>query len=137
MYKSHLEVLHEFIIPKVAVWILSTKQVFLKISQNSQQNTCARVFLRFQASNFVQRKLQHRCFLVNFAKFFSTSIFTECTNTGGTTTSVSRGVQFLNQLLFPRTHPSGGTFLLKNDQEKIFVKIICGTISYFPLNISS
>ena len=56
---------------------LSTKWVFLIILPNSQQNTCAVVSFkkswRLQACNFVQKKLQHRCFLVNFAKFFSTS----------------------------------------------------------------
>ena len=50
MYKSHLEVSHNFISPEVAVRspevavrILSTESLFLKISQNSQQSTCAGV----------------------------------------------------------------------------------------------
>ena len=41
-----------------------------KISQNSQENTCPRVFLiRLQASG---KRLGHRCFAVNFAKFLRT-----------------------------------------------------------------
>ena len=44
------------------------KKVFLEISQNSQENTCARVsFLR----------LWHRCFPVNFVKFLRTPFLTE------------------------------------------------------------
>ena len=41
----------------------SVEKVFLEISQNSQENTCARVTfsIKLQAS--------HRCFPVNFAKF--------------------------------------------------------------------
>ena len=39
------------------------KKVFLKISQNSQENTCA----RFSFFNKVT-SLKHRCFPANFAK---------------------------------------------------------------------
>ena len=46
----------------------SIKKVFLEISQNSQENTCARIFF-----NKVEKKrLQHRCFLANFTKFLRT-----------------------------------------------------------------
>ena len=37
-------------------------KMLLKTSQNSQENTCARV-------TFLKRRLWHRCFSVNFAKF--------------------------------------------------------------------
>ena len=40
------------------------KKVCLKISQNSQENTFA---------TFLKKRLWHRCFLVNFAKFLRTS----------------------------------------------------------------
>ena len=40
----------------------SRLEVFLEISQNSQDNTCARVLL-------LKRRLFYRCFPVNFAKF--------------------------------------------------------------------
>ena len=39
----------------------SIKQICLKISRNSQENTCARVY-------FLLRRFWHRCFSVNFAK---------------------------------------------------------------------
>ena len=43
---------------------VSVKKVFLKISQNWQENTCTR------ASFFIKlKRLSQRCFLVNFAKF--------------------------------------------------------------------
>ena len=41
----------------------SVKKVFLEISQNSQENTCARV------SFILKERLWHKCFPVNFAKF--------------------------------------------------------------------
>ena len=49
------------------------KQVFLKISQNVQENTCAEVlvfnkFERLQTATLFNERLQHRCFPVNFAK---------------------------------------------------------------------
>ena len=42
----------------------SVKKGFLKISQNSQENTCARVSLK--------KRHWHRCFPVNFPKFSRT-----------------------------------------------------------------
>ena len=44
------------------------KKVFLKISQNSQENTCARV---------LKKRLWRMCFSVNFAKFLRTPFFAE------------------------------------------------------------
>ena len=49
------------------------KKLFLKISQNSQENTCARVSflikLKASALRFIKRRLWHWCFPVNFVKF--------------------------------------------------------------------
>ena len=46
--------------------------MFLKISQNSLENTCVRV------SFFViKKRLWHRCFPVNFAKFLKTPFITK------------------------------------------------------------
>ena len=42
------------------------KKVFLKVLQNSQENTCARV------SFLIELQAWHRCFPVNFAKFLRT-----------------------------------------------------------------
>ena len=58
----------------------SVKKVFLEISQNSQENTCARVsflikFLR--PANLLKKRLWDRCFPMNFAKFLRTPFFTE------------------------------------------------------------
>ena len=54
---------------------------FLEISQNSQENTRARVsfLIKLQAApaTSLKRRLWHRCFPVNFAKFLRTSFFTE------------------------------------------------------------
>ena len=70
-YKSELK--HGFINPEaVARRCLAFKEVFLKISQNSQENTCTR------ASFLIKLKtLWHRCFLVNFAIFLRPLFFIE------------------------------------------------------------
>ena len=59
--------------PRGVLW----KKMFLKISQNSQQNTCARVpfLINFPASGLQlyqkkkKKKDWHSCFLTNFVKF--------------------------------------------------------------------
>ena len=48
----------------------SVKKLFLEISQNSQKNTCARV-------SFLKKRLWHRWFPMNFARFLRTSSLTE------------------------------------------------------------
>ena len=54
----------------------SSPEVLFKISQNLQENTCARVsfLIKLQASgcNFIKKRLWHRCFPVNFANFLKT-----------------------------------------------------------------
>ena len=52
----------------------SVKKVFLEISQNSQENTCARAsfLIKLQASGlqlYQKRDSAHSCFPVNFTKF--------------------------------------------------------------------
>ena len=55
------------------VWRCSVKKVFLDISQNSRENTCARVsfLVKLQAwgLTLLEKRLWHRCFSANFAKF--------------------------------------------------------------------
>ena len=56
---------------EVAVYIWSAKTLHLQIWENSQENACPGVSLlkKSQAScNFLKKRLQHRCFPVNFAK---------------------------------------------------------------------
>ena len=58
----------------------SVKKVFLKILQNSQENTCVEVSLFNKATGLMpaillKTRLRHRCFLVNFAKFLRGSVF--------------------------------------------------------------
>ena len=45
----------------------------LKILQYSQENT----FVGLQAFNFINKRLQHRCFPMNSAKFLKTDFFIE------------------------------------------------------------
>ena len=59
----------------------SVKRVFLEISQNSQENTCARVsiliklLLKYKYTlkyTLLKQRLWHRCFPVDLAKFLRT-----------------------------------------------------------------
>ena len=50
-------------------------EVFLKIWQISQENTCVRVsFLSLQACNVIKKRLLHRCFPVKFEKYLRSPI---------------------------------------------------------------
>ena len=59
----------------------SVKKVFLKISQNSQENTSTRVFfsikLGLRSATLLKKRRWHWCFLVNFVKFLRTPIYIE------------------------------------------------------------
>ena len=60
-----------------AIQRCSVKKVFLEISQNSQENVCARVsFLikvaGLRTATLLKKKLWYKCFPVNFAKFLRT-----------------------------------------------------------------
>ena len=60
----------------------SVKKVFLKISQNSQENTCARVLFfnkvaGIRAATLFNKRIWHRCYPVNFTKFLRTPFLTE------------------------------------------------------------
>ena len=58
----------------------SVKKMFLEISQNSQENTCARVSFSIKLqgpATLLKKRLWHRCFPVNFAKFLRTLFLTE------------------------------------------------------------
>ena len=61
---------------------LFCKKLFLKTSQNSQENTCARVSfsIKLQASGLrpatlLKKRLWHTCFPVNFVKFLRTPFY--------------------------------------------------------------
>ena len=73
------------------------KKVFLKILQNSQENTCARVSFQNKVAGLgpatlLKKTLGHSCFPVNFAKFLRTP-FSQNT--------------FFTEHLFHRTPPRG------------------------------
>ena len=62
--------------PEAVARRCSVENMFLEISQNSQENTCARVsfLIKLQASGLksatlLKKRLWRRCFPVNFAKF--------------------------------------------------------------------
>ena len=54
------------------------KKVFLVISQNSQEKTCVRVPFLIRPATLLKKKLWHRCFTVNFAKFLRTPLDKYC-----------------------------------------------------------
>ena len=57
------------------------KQVFLNISQNSQENTCNRFFFNkvegLRPPALLRKRLQRRCLRVNFREIFKNIFFTE------------------------------------------------------------
>ena len=55
----------------------SVKKVFLVISQNSQKNTCAKVFfsLGLRLATLFKKWLWYKCFPVNLVKFLRTHFF--------------------------------------------------------------
>ena len=59
----------------------SVKKMFLKISQNSQENTRVAVFFdkvaNLRPATLLKNRLRHRWFPVNFAKFLKTSFLIE------------------------------------------------------------
>ena len=60
----------------------SSRPVFLEISQNSQENTCARVSFfnkvaGLKPATLLKKRLWHSCFPVKFAKFPRTPFLTE------------------------------------------------------------
>ena len=62
---------------EAAVQRCSVKKVFLAISQNSMEETCAKASFS-QACNFIKKKRPwHKCFPVNFVKFLRTPFLTE------------------------------------------------------------
>ena len=72
-------------------------EVFLELSQNSQENTCARVcfLIKLQVWGlqlYLKKRLWHRCFLVNFVKCLRTPFLQN--TTGRLLLSVSRGYRY-------------------------------------------
>ena len=55
-------------------WRCSVKKVFLKISQNSQENTCARVCARSQVCNLIKEETQ----VCNFIKKETLALVSSC-----------------------------------------------------------
>ena len=69
----------ELVIETVAL-TYSAKKVFLEISQNPQENTCARVsvIIKFEGlrpATLLKKRLWRRCFPVNFVKFLRTPFY--------------------------------------------------------------
>ena len=61
--------------------VFCKKKMFLKISQNPQENACARSLFNkvagLRPATLLKERLWHRCFLVNFTKFLETLFFIE------------------------------------------------------------
>ena len=71
---------HESLPSEAVTQRCSVKKVFLKISQNSQENTCARVsliMLQEPPVTLLKKRLWHMCFPANYAKFLRTPFLTE------------------------------------------------------------
>ena len=51
--------------------------MFLNISQNSQENTCASLFFNKVAGNFIKKETLVQVFSCEFSKIFKNTFFTE------------------------------------------------------------
>ena len=62
---------------ETVVWRCSVKKVFLEISQNSQENTCARVsfLIKFQAGNFIKKETLAQVFCCEFYEIPKNTFF--------------------------------------------------------------
>ena len=60
---------------KAVVQRCSVKKMFLEISRNSQENTCARESISLRRATLLKKRFWHRCFPVNFVKFRRTPFF--------------------------------------------------------------
>ena len=64
-------------IQKQPLDVFCKKKVFLELSQNSQESTCASVSFLIILQALLKKRLWHRCFPVNFAKFLRTPLNAE------------------------------------------------------------
>ena len=77
-YQENVTIEQKSHTPEAVVWRCSVTKVFLKILQNSQENTCIRVFLPAAwGLQLYWKRLWHRYFPVNFVKFLRTPISAE------------------------------------------------------------
>ena len=69
------------IIVRSSHWRVLLKKGFLKNSQNSQENTCARDFFlkscKLEACNFINKKTQAQVFSCEFCEISKKTFFTE------------------------------------------------------------
>ena len=65
-----------FILIEAVAWNHSVKKVFLKISQNSQENR-ASFLINLRPAALLNKRIEHRCFPVNFEKFLGTCFLIE------------------------------------------------------------
>ena len=96
--------------------ICSVKKFFFKISQNSQENTCARV-------SFFKKRLWHRCFSMNFVKLKNTYFY----RTPPITASVQNFVSISNQI---------EVGLCSNRGEEVFSKVFASEEHHLYLSLS-
>ena len=87
---------------EVVAQTCSVKKVYLEISQNSQENICARVsFLIKLACNFIKKETLAQVFSCEFCEISKNTIFTEhlWTNASGVS-GLSTTLSVLTSLLF-------------------------------------
>ena len=77
-------------------WRCSVEEVFLKIFQISQETTCVGVSLIEFVKNFINKRLQHRCFHVKFEKFLRTPYFEEQLQTTASVLNIEAGSKVCN-----------------------------------------
>ena len=89
------------------------KKVFLEISQNSQENTCARAFflIKLQGCNFIKKETLTQVFSCEFCEISKNTFSTEHLQT---TASSKRFLLFLKMTIFRKKR----RFVFQNSLEK-------------------
>ena len=84
---------------EAATGCVPQKKMFLKISEMSQENTCARVSKVSEPANLLKNRLWYRCFPGNFVKFLRTPFLQN--NSGRLFLKNKTLTVFLNYLIQP------------------------------------
>ena len=111
----------------------SIKKVFLEISQNSQEYTCARVSFfnkvaGLRPGNLFKKRLWHRCFPVNFVKLLRTPLLQ---NTSGRLLLIMWEYGVFLTCICPHTNRIFDCVLIqeykvrKNPYSRIYYAIFC------------
>ena len=104
----------------------SIKKVFLKISQNSQENTCSRVFflIKLRASNFIKKETLAQVLSCEFCEIFKNIFFREHLRVTASGFTVTLHQYLLNIYQVFTKFKNSSTFEPLNGESFLFKKLL-------------